>query len=480
MQKPSKFNLIFIALMCCFGTEALCINEDSSDTNQEQNIMVQENYEELENLFNSAASGILQGSHYQEAFDIFNNMCKQPFFTKWLNKDNNNFLKFYLFRAETLYALKKQQEAEKDINEVFNTKKYKLYRQEVTDKTAPPPKIDPKKDPLLNSVEDVLNVFENNIQNGVQYEYIIHATWKKTPSHKAANSLEIPEETLTDNTLNNPKKTSSIVWIGRGAAVLGGVAALSWLINHYYHHHDTISAAPNPTADEQHPAIEQKPVIARTEGTQQSTRVNTAFKKNLKVVVTQSGNPVSNVQVKFKAPTIEGASGTFEGNHTNETIVVTGVNGEAEAPIFTANDIAGHYIVIVTIVDADGAIVETARFNLTNIEDEEDIARRRTLTVVPTGGKRQIGGPTKLFPNDQVRIMTLADAHKDGIGSIPPTFIDNLKKHQQKKSGTYSYYGAYSAILPEQIYKLLNILPNTYAMPQISILNSGIDSSFSL
>jgi hypothetical protein len=100
--------------------------------------------------------------------------------------------------------------------------------------------------------------------------------------------------------------------------------------------------------------------ISTAAGTPQSTGVNNPFATRLKAQVKDDGNnPVAFVKVNFSAPG-SGASGTFSGS----TSVLTDETGYAEAPVFTANAIAGSYVVSASLPDF--ASEPVAEFNLTN------------------------------------------------------------------------------------------------------------------
>jgi hypothetical protein len=85
------------------------------------------------------------------------------------------------------------------------------------------------------------------------------------------------------------------------------------------------------------------------------------FGTNLKATLVDSNsNPVSGVTVTFTAPS-SGASGTFPGGSLTAT-GVTDASGSAQAPVFTANNTAGSYIVTATAQGVSAA----ATFSLTN------------------------------------------------------------------------------------------------------------------
>jgi hypothetical protein len=110
-------------------------------------------------------------------------------------------------------------------------------------------------------------------------------------------------------------------------------------------------------------ALEAPMMVAVVFGTTpQSAAVNAAFAVPLAVdVLDAAGHLVQGVSVTFTAPA-SGPSGRF-GSNTSVT-VVTNASGRATAPAFTANTIAGAYMVM---AQAAGGSNPTTSFNLTNL-----------------------------------------------------------------------------------------------------------------
>ncbi len=75
----------------------------------------------------------------------------------------------------------------------------------------------------------------------------------------------------------------------------------------------------------------------------------------------QLGNLLVNFPVTFTAPQ-DGASGTFAGTANNQTVAMTNSQGVATAPIFTANDQPGQFVVTASITGTSAA----AQFHLEN------------------------------------------------------------------------------------------------------------------
>jgi adhesin/invasin len=98
--------------------------------------------------------------------------------------------------------------------------------------------------------------------------------------------------------------------------------------------------------------------INAVSGTPQSTTVSTLFPMLLQAQVRDTaGNPVSGASVTFTAPA-SGPSGTFSG----PTIVTTDINGNAFAPLLTANSTAGSFTVTASVPGTAVAV-----FSLTNL-----------------------------------------------------------------------------------------------------------------
>ena len=96
-------------------------------------------------------------------------------------------------------------------------------------------------------------------------------------------------------------------------------------------------------------------------GTPQTATVNTAFTTRFEAIVRDAaGNLVPAISVKFKAPS-SGARGKFTGG-LDSVFVSTDTNGVARAPVFTANTIAGSYVVNATVA----GVAPPAVFSLTN------------------------------------------------------------------------------------------------------------------
>jgi hypothetical protein len=124
--------------------------------------------------------------------------------------------------------------------------------------------------------------------------------------------------------------------------------------------------------------------ITAIEGTPQSAQVNTEFPVRFRVLVRDSlGNPVPGVTVTWTPP-VSGPSGTFVGGINT---AVTDSNGIAISALFTANLIAGRYVVLAT---AQG-VVTPAFFHLTNTSGSP-------ASITPIAGTPQSTRVNTIFP----------------------------------------------------------------------------------
>jgi hypothetical protein len=95
-------------------------------------------------------------------------------------------------------------------------------------------------------------------------------------------------------------------------------------------------------------------------GSGQVGKVGTAFADPFEVnAIDTGGCPMSGISVDFVAP-VSGASGLFSGS-SNTVTVVSGSDGNATAPIFTANNVSGSYQVYAQVGNGS-----TVYFDLTN------------------------------------------------------------------------------------------------------------------
>ncbi|MBP1653894.1 MAG: Ig domain protein, group 1 domain protein, partial [Bacteroidetes bacterium] len=132
--------------------------------------------------------------------------------------------------------------------------------------------------------------------------------------------------------------------------------------------------------------------VTATAGTPQAAKVGTAFGARMVARVTDAaGNPVGGVAVTFNAPST-GASGSFD---AGENTVVADTSGFAVAPIFTANFVAGTYVVTAI---ASGAPT-FAVFELTNSANA--VGRVTAVGGTPQTAKVRMAFPTRLAASVQ-------------------------------------------------------------------------------
>lgn len=161
--------------------------------------------------------------------------------------------------------------------------------------------------------------------------------------------------------------------------------------------------------------------IAATAGTPQSQLVHEAFATAFQVLVKDAnGNPIFGASVTFSPPSA-GASGTFASSAT----VTTNGSGFATAPAFTANTVAGTYLVTATA----GAVSTT--FSLTNLAGYPTAmnvyaGNNQTATINTTFGTAlavqfvdAYGNPVGDFPEDIFFVAVAGTSGASGTFSGP-------------------------------------------------------------
>jgi len=146
-------------------------------------------------------------------------------------------------------------------------------------------------------------------------------------------------------------------------------------------------------------------IIATTGGGQNAV-VSMAFGSALVAKVTSNGVGVSGVTVTFTAPAQTGASGRFAGGTNTAT---TNPSGVAISAVFTANVIAGGYMVTATAVGVSG----TADFNLTNTAGAP-------ARITATDGTPQNATVLKQFTNPLQ--ATVVDSDSNPVSGVSVTF----------------------------------------------------------
>ncbi|MEP6945646.1 MAG: Ig-like domain repeat protein [Acidobacteriota bacterium] len=153
-------------------------------------------------------------------------------------------------------------------------------------------------------------------------------------------------------------------------------------------------------------AFEAHYAVSATAGNNQTTLVGTAFGTQLKVTVTEAGNPVSGISVTFTAPA-SGSSGVFQSSGTNTETVVTNASGVATASVLTANTSVGSYTANASI----GAGQPTVTFNLKNVAN--------TSTAVTSNHNPSVHGQGVTFT---ATVSSVGSAIGTLTGSV--TFLD--------------------------------------------------------
>ncbi len=115
-------------------------------------------------------------------------------------------------------------------------------------------------------------------------------------------------------------------------------------------------------------------------GDNQNTATTFAFPNPFQAAALDNqGSPVSGITINFTAPE-SGASGIFADTGTNTTSVNTDESGVATAPIFTANTIAGTYV-----VSASATGLGAVNFNLEQVvrPTNDNFANATSITSLP-------------------------------------------------------------------------------------------------
>jgi hypothetical protein len=149
--------------------------------------------------------------------------------------------------------------------------------------------------------------------------------------------------------------------------------------------------------------------VTVSSGTPQTASISTAFAAPLVVTVTDTyANPLSGVTVTFAAPAT-GASGTFASNSMAIETDTTNASGIATSSAFSANAMAGSYVVTATV----SGVATAANFNLTNITG--------TLTfITATSGTPQSATVNQAFAAPLV--ATVVDGNSNPVVGAPVTF----------------------------------------------------------
>ena len=200
------------------------------------------------------------------------------------------------------------------------------------------------------------------------------------------NNCEITAGSITSTGYNIINSTSGCSMVTHATDVLGTDPVVSPLLDGGFHALLGGSPAINVANSANCPSTDQRGVarpngtgcdigafeyrgngttpayIFPVQGTPQNINPGSVASIPLKVsVLDVNGDPVSAKTVTFTAPAT-GASGTFANTNTNSSTATTNANGFATAPVFSANNTFGGYIVKATVA----GVVNSADFQLFN------------------------------------------------------------------------------------------------------------------
>ncbi len=185
--------------------------------------------------------------------------------------------------------------------------------------------------------------------------------------------------------------------------------------------------------------------ITAYSGTPQTVNANSQFAPLQVIVKTAGGTALSGVTVTFTAPS-SGASGTF----VSSPSVVTNNQGIAIAPTFTANSLAGSFVVTAS---ANGGSISTT-FSLTNVVP----VALRFVSVTPcrVADTRNPAGP---FGAPYI------------AGQATRTFI--IPNGPCNIPATAQAYSVNATVVPQGPLGYLTLWPTGASQPTVSTLNSS-------
>ena len=241
-----------------------------------------------------------------------------------------------------------------------------------------------------------------------------------TPQSTVVNTpFPLPLEATVKDTFGNPVAYVLVTWRGPGIAGEGtavtnsaGVASIVCRANNVAGMHIANATVIGVAAQAQFflanlpgpPAF-----IIAAGGTPQSAQVATTFPINFMARVTDPfGNPVPYVTVTWTAP-VTGPSGTFSGGGTTATSL-TSASGIAVAPVFTANCIAGSYVVNATVA----GVATPAVFHLTNLPGAPS-------SILVIAGTPQATVVNTLFPTRFK--VSVRDRCGNGVSGVAVTWV---------------------------------------------------------
>src|SRR6202167_2576310 len=149
--------------------------------------------------------------------------------------------------------------------------------------------------------------------------------------------------------------------------------------------------------------------ITATSGSLQDATISTAFEEPLVATVLDSNqNPVNGASVTFTAP-LTGPSGAFASNSTATETDITNTSGVATSSTFTADAMAGSYVVTATLA----GVATAASFSLTNITGA-------VVSIATTSGTPQSATVNAAFAAPLS--VTVLDSNRNPLSGALVTF----------------------------------------------------------
>jgi len=230
-----------------------------------------------------------------------------------------------------------------------------------------------------------------------------------------------------------------------------------------------------------------------TAGSGQSALVGTAFATQFVANVTDAGNnPIQNVVVSFTAPA-SGKGGTFPGSVLTIN-ATTDASGNATAPVFTANTIAGAYNVVAAAngLSANVGLTNTPGPALMTIVQGDPqstvigaaFGTALTVKVADSFGNPYSGVPVQFVPSGATATATFstsATVSTTAAGlAVAPTLTAN------NQVGAYTVSASSTSPALSKTFNLNNtfgppaILTATAGTPQSTLVNTAFAASLSV
>jgi hypothetical protein len=162
-----------------------------------------------------------------------------------------------------------------------------------------------------------------------------------------------------------------------------------------------------------------KVTLTLISGSGQTAQVGGQFTSQFVAQLTKDGTPLPGVTVSFQAPG-SGASGTFQSNNSPAEGQTTDANGNATSSVFSANTVAGAYMVSAVV---EGA-TQPVNFSLTNTAGA-------AANITASSGSGQSAIVLNVF---SVLVATVTDTYGNPVSNQQVTFTAPA----QGASGTFS------------------------------------------